>query len=198
MAEMEKLICVTHRQYVPEPEGGACGFSRFLEQVARVARLRPRAVVLREKDLSVQAYRRLARQVKEICAAADVPLVLHHFRSCALSLGVQALHLPLPELRALPAAQRESFRVLGTSCHTPAEVQEAEQLGCTYVFFGHVFPTDCKPGVPARGIAQLAEVCRLARVPVYAIGGVTRRNLSEVLAAGAAGGCSMSGFMRLS
>ena len=197
MVEKERLICVTHRQYVPEPEG-ACGFPRFLAQLARVAALHPRAVVLREKDLSAQAYCRLARQVKEICAAADVPLVLHHFRSCALSLGVQALHLPLPELRALPAAQREPFRVLGTSCHSLSEVQEAEQLGCTYVFFGHVFPTDCKPGVPARGIAQLAEVCRLARVPVYAIGGVTPQNLPAVLAAGAAGGCSMSGFMRLS
>jgi thiamine-phosphate pyrophosphorylase len=197
MVEKERLICVTHRQYVPEPEG-ACGFPRFLAQLARVAALHPRAVVLREKELSAQAYCRLARQVQEICAAADVPLVLHHFRSCALSLGVQALHLPLPELRALPAEKRAFFRVLGTSCHSFSEVQEAEQLGCTYVFFGHVFPTDCKPGVPARGIAQLAEVCRLARVPVYAIGGVTQKNLPAVLAAGAAGGCSMSGFMRLS
>jgi thiamine monophosphate synthase len=197
MVEKERLICVTHRQYVPEPEG-ACGFPRFLAQLARVAALHPRAVVLREKDLSAQAYCRLARQVQEICAAADVPLVLHHFRSCALSLGVLALHLPLPELRALPAAQREPF----SACSGPPVTRRPRcrrRSSWAAPMFSSVmcFRRTASRACPRAGLLSWRRYAGWRGVPVYAIGGVTQQNLPAVLAAGAAGGCSMSGFMRL-
>lgn len=61
---------------------------------------------------------------------------------------------------------------------------------------GHIFATQCKPGLPPRGLALLKEVCTHSPIPVYAIGGITLANLPQVLEAGAAGGCMMSGFMK--
>ena len=72
---------------------------------------------------------------------------------------------------------------------------EAEKLGCTYITAGHVFATDCKKGLPPRGLSFLKEVCYSVTIPVYAIGGIDENNMEAVRQAGAAGGCMMSGFM---
>lgn len=61
---------------------------------------------------------------------------------------------------------------------------------------GPHFPTDCKKGLPPRGLELLREVCAAVSVPVFAIGGISAENIAAVKEAGAAGACVMSGFMR--
>lgn len=68
-------------------------------------------------------------------------------------------------------------------------------MGACYVIAGHIFSTDCKKGVPPRGLAFLREVTNSVSIPVYAIGGITVENSGEVFAAGAAGVCMMSQWM---
>ena len=126
-----------------------------------------------------------------------MPLYLHAFPQADTDWQVAGLHLPLPQLRELSRKQRQAWRVLGTSCHSVADVQEAVASGCTYIVAGHIYATDCKKGLPGRGLAFLREACHAAgELPVYAIGGITPERLPEVLAAGAAGACVMSGMMR--
>ena len=60
---------------------------------------------------------------------------------------------------------------------------------------GHIFPTDCKKGLPPRGPQWLREICRAFNGPVYAIGGINAGNILSVRQAGAAGACIMSGLM---
>ncbi len=67
-----------------------------------------------------------------------------------------------------------------------------------YVTAGHIFPTDCKKGLPGRGLSFLQEICHHANVPVYAIGGISPDNLESILRAGADGACLMSYCMRAS
>ena len=80
--------------------------------------------------------------------------------------------------------------------HSSEEARQAEALGASYIIAGHIYATNCKEGIPPRGLRYLKEVCDSTGLPVYAIGGITPRNMAEVLAAGAAGGCMMSGFMK--
>lgn len=84
------------------------------------------------------------------------------------------------------------------SVHSLEEVKEAEVLGAAFVIFGHVFETDCKPGLPPRGLTALKEICAGVSIPVYAIGGVNEENSPLCVEAGAAGVCMMSGFMEMS
>ncbi|MCD8052174.1 MAG: thiamine phosphate synthase [Clostridiales bacterium] len=182
----DRLIAVTNRALCQRD---------YLEQMGRVCAAQPRAVLLREKDLSPADYLALARQVQEVCQRADVPLILHGHPEAAQALGIRCLHLPLPRLRALP--NPGDWEQLGTSCHSLAQVEEALSLGVTYLFLGNIYETGCKPGLPGKGLELLRAVCDRSTVPVWAIGGVTRDRLPELLACGAAGGCMMSGFMRL-
>lgn len=177
------LICVTNRALCQEV---------FLTRIERLAKAHPAAILLREKDLTTAAYTQLARKVLCICKKHDTPCILHNYATVAQELHHPALHLPLPVLRSLSETERHSYQILGASCHSIEDAKEAAALGCTYVTAGHIFDTDCKKGLPGRGLTFLREVCTSVSIPVYAIGGICPENLASVKAAGAAGACIMS------
>ena len=51
---------------------------------------------------------------------------------------------------------------IGVSIHSAEEAKEAVSLGASYLTAGHIFTTDCKKGVPARGLEFLKEVCEIS------------------------------------
>lgn len=183
---MFKLFWVTDRTLCPED---------FPARLEAIARARPDGIILREKDLAPGDYRSLAEKAISISARYDVPCILHTFAGAARDLGASALHLPLPVLTALDEGTRRAFPVLGASCHSVEDAVLAQSLGCAYITAGHVFDTDCKRGLPGRGLDFLGQVCRAVSLPVYAIGGVAAGNLAAVRDAGAAGACVRSGPM---
>ena len=91
---------------------------------------------------------------------------------------------------------RKSFDNIGASCHSTDDAITAAEYGASYITAGHIFPTDCKKGLPPRGLDFLREVCQNVDIPVYAIGGISPENFSQVMEAGASGACVMSGFMK--
>ncbi|MBQ4464883.1 MAG: thiamine phosphate synthase [Oscillospiraceae bacterium] len=184
---MCKILCVTNRHLCR---------GDYFRQIERIAQAHPDGIIVREKDLPEAAYAVLLSRVAEICQKHSVPVVAHTFPHIAAKTGVDALHLPLGVLRELDAEARQQFRLLGASCHSAADAQEAVRLGANYVTAGHIFETDCKKGLPGRGLDFLREVCATVSVPVYAIGGISPENTPDVLKAGAAGVCIMSGFMQ--
>ena len=186
---MSEIMCVTNRRLCRED---------FLTRMEAVAAAAPAGVILREKDLAPDDYRVLAQQALAICRVHATPCIFHSFPQIALELGADGLHLPLPLLRTLSPEEREKFPLLGASCHSVEDAQEAERLGCTYITAGHIFATDCKKGLPPRGLSFLREVCRTVQIPVWAIGRIEPENFLSVMATGAQGGCVMSGLMTCS
>ena len=77
------------------------------------------------------------------------------------------------------------------------DMRFAVECGASQIVLGTIFETDCKKGLKGSGTGFVREICRACPVPVYAIGGITPERLPEVMEAGAAGGCMMSGFMKL-
>lgn len=185
---MSDILCVTDRKRRGSPED-------FRARVEAVAAARPAGLILREKDLTEDAYERLAVQVLALCRAYGTPCILHDLPKVCAGLGCEDIHLPLPVLCSLSEKERASFKRLGASCHSVEEAVRAEDLGCTYITAGHIFATDCKKGLPGRGLGFLREVCARVSIPVYAIGGIDAGNIEAVRRCGAAGACVMSGVM---
>lgn len=167
----------------------------FLSRIERIAAARPAGIILREKDLSEEQYQSLAEQVLEICRKQETQCILHSFYDTALELGCDRIHLPLSVLKDMEPGKRKQFRILGASCHSAEDAFLAEKMGCSYITAGHIFETDCKKGLPGRGLEFLEEVCRRVSVPVYAIGGITAADMRKIRQTGAAGACVMSGLM---
>lgn len=183
---MSDIIVVTNRHLCRDD---------FLLRMEKIAQAHPAGIILREKDMEQEQYKKLAASVQNICKKQGTLCILHNFVEIAEDLEATAIHLPLPVLRKLSKEKKEKFTVLGASCHSVEDAREAEALGCTYITAGHIFETNCKKGLPGRGILFLREVCQSISIPVYAIGGISAGNIQEIRTTGAAGACVMSGSM---
>jgi thiamine-phosphate pyrophosphorylase len=196
---MFKIIAVTNRRL--------CAGPAFLSRIETLAVAGIDALILREKDLSPPEYEALARQAAAVCARQGVPFIPHSFIETARALGCEKLHLSGEAFRwnsgrlRLP---RRGFRriaadsaglALGVSVHSAEEARYAEDHNAAWLIAGHVFPTDCKKGLEARGLDFLSAVCGAVTIPVYGIGGVTEENIALLPQTGAAGVCLMSSLM---
>lgn len=184
---MCKVICITNRKLCE---------NNFLEKIRKICEQHPTAIILREKDLLEEEYEELSKKVISICNQYDVCCILHTFVEVAKRLHHPYIHVPIPILKTMRKEDRGFFQMIGTSCHFVEDVKIAEELGCTYIIAGHIFPTDCKKGLAPRGISFLMEICKETALPVYGIGGMNARNFSYLKQTKAAGGCIMSGFMK--
>lgn len=190
---MNYIMAVTNRSLCERP---------FLEQIERVCRQRPRAIILREKDLTKEEYYELAKDVNEICVNYKVLLILHTFLEVARDLNIDRIHLPLSKFEENLKTSRESltfFQTIGISTHSMEDALLAQKLGATYITAGHIYTTDCKKGLAPRGLAFLKDVCQAVEIPVYGIGGINldEEKIKAVKEAGAAGSCIMSAMMRV-
>ena len=94
-----KIIAVSNRKLCNRP---------FLEQIERVCKIHPEAVILREKDLTEEEYGTLAKEVMNICSRYQVSCILHNFWKTALELGCTSVHLPLPILQKITDEEKIS------------------------------------------------------------------------------------------
>jgi thiamine-phosphate pyrophosphorylase len=147
------------------------------------------AVQLRERDLPTSELLRLAQEIRAITSPRAVPLIINDRVDLMLALNLDGVHL---RANSLPVAAVRRVvgvdRLIGLSTHSLAEVRQANRDGADYVVFGPIFDTSSKRqyGSPV-GLGQLAEVCRLSAIPVFAIGGVTGASVPDVLRAGSHG-----------
>lgn len=189
----EKTIVITNRLLVQ---------GDFLRQMKYVISLHPHAVILREKDLTDEAYEELAERMSELCRKEGVSCFLHSRIEIAQKLCCRNIHLPLEALVAMDEQKlieiKEFFQEISVSCHSSEDVELAIAMGATQIVLGTIFETECKKGLKGKGIDFVREICRKCPLPVYAIGGVNMERLQLLIEAGAAGGCMMSGFMQLS
>ena len=185
-----KIIAVSNRKLCDRP---------FLEQIERVCKIHPEAVILREKDLTEEEYRILAKEVMNICSRYQVSCILHSFWETAIELGSTSVHLPLQVLQKTTDEEKKKFTKIGISIHSVEEAKEAERLGASYLTAGHIYATDCKKGLLPRGLEFLEEVCKEVNIPVYGIGGIKfdEEQWNDMEKCGAVGGCIMSGMMKI-
>jgi thiamine-phosphate pyrophosphorylase len=152
-------------------------------------------IILREKDLSEEAYQMLAEQVLKLCSKYGKLCILHSFVNVAKNLSHPYIHLPMPVFRQLSKEEKSFFEIIGVSTHSVEEALEAQEQGASYVTSSHIFATACKEGLKPRGIPFLRSVTEAVEVPVYALGGIHPDNIEECIQAGVDGICMMSEYM---
>lgn len=187
----EHTIVITNRHLVQ---------GDFLKQLEKVTKLHPHALILREKDLTDDAYESLAKKVFDLCKREDITCFLHTKIEIARKIGCQNIHLSIPVLKGLSETEKkaltEDFCEISISCHSMEDVEIAMAGGATQIILGTIFETECKKGVLGKGVEFVREICQKCPLPVYAIGGMNLQRLPLVIDAGAAGCCMMSGFMQ--
>ncbi len=152
------------------------------------------AIQLRAKEMGGLEMYRLAVRLRDITAGGGVLFIVNDRLDVALAAEADGVHLgqeDLPAIQALRlsrAANRGRRFVLGVSAKNLEQAVAGERDGADYLGVGPVWPTLTKPGAaPPMGLGGLRIICAGVKIPVVAIGGITRENTADAMAAGIAG-----------
>lgn len=146
-----------------------------------------RAVQLREKDLEGGELYRLAEELRILTSRYNARLLINDRIDIALAVnadGVQLGQLSFPPRTARQLLGTE--KLIGVSTHSPVEIEAAG--GADFLVFGPVYFTPSKAayGEP-QGLERLRRAVAQSAVPVIAIGGIKKEQITEVINAGAHG-----------
>ena len=178
--EVLKLYLVTNR-YQDSLEN-------FLEKVETACRLGVTIIQLREKNLTTNQYYQLAKQVKEITDAYQVPLIIDDRLDICLAVDAAGLHIGDDELPVSVARKvLGPEKILGVTAKTVKRALEAETSGADYLGTGAIFPTTTKENAPITLISTLKTICQTVAIPVVAIGGLTSENIDQLIGTGIVG-----------
>ncbi|MCX8030120.1 MAG: thiamine phosphate synthase [Thermodesulfovibrionales bacterium] len=161
----------------------------FLYSIERALKAGVTAIQLREKDLPIRDYLRLAYQIKSITEYYRAKLFINDRVDVALSVGASGVHLAQTSIP--PHAVRKIVKknmLIGVSTHSLDEAKIAQTESADFITFGPIFktPSKLKYGDPV-GLNSLKEVRQFITIPILAIGGIDLTNINEVLSAGANG-----------
>ena len=160
----------------------------FLEKIETACRSGVTIVQLREKNLTTNQYYQLAKQVKEITDAYQVPLIIDDRLDVCLAVDAAGLHIGDDELPVSVARKvLGPEKILGVTAKTVKRALEAEEGGANYLGTGAIFPTTTKENAPITLISTLKTICQRVAIPVVAIGGLTSENIAQLIGTGIAG-----------
>lgn len=150
-------------------------------------------VQLREKDCTSREFYQLARTVKTITDAYEVPLLINDRVDIALAVGADGVHLgqkdiPVRAARNLLGADK----IVGATANTIELAEEAWQSGADYLGVGDIFGTTTKSDTKHITLEELKAIRAAVQIPVVAIGGVNEENISLLRETGIEGAAVIS------
>jgi 8-oxo-dGTP diphosphatase len=168
--------------------------TEFRERLASALQKGTRLVQLRAHQCNEQAFRALAQRAHEVCEAHRAQLMvnttLEHFekiRADGVSSTSCGLHLTSAELMRRNSRPVSKNILLGASCHSSDEVQQANRIGADYITLAPVRATTTHPGVSPLGLERFAALAAESRALVYALGGMQPEHQAEITEAGGYG-----------
>ena len=184
-----KVYLITDRRLLKE--------NFFLESVEEALAGGVKAIQLREKDLPLERLLPLAKEMLCLTQKYGARLFINSHAEMAEYIGADGVHLtescpPVDEVK------KKFPRLLtGVSTHSLESALKAETGGADFVTFSPIFDTFSKRayGKP-QGLKKLREVTGKIAIPVVALGGIKRKNVSFVMEGGAFGVALISGVWK--
>ena len=180
------LYAVTDRTWAHDADG-------VLDQVEAAIKGGATFVQLREKELDPRAFLSEARWVVELCHRYGVRCVINDNVDVALLSGADGVHVGQDDMACEKArAMLGPGKIIGVSAHNVEQAVAAEKAGADYLGSGAAFPTDTKAVSSYVTPEEFRAICSAVSIPVVAIGGITRDNISQLNGLGLAGAAVVS------
>lgn len=142
-------------------------------------------IQLREKELSKEAFQNEALEIQKLCQKYSIPFVINDNVEIALSINADGVHVGQSDMEARNVrALLGKDKILGVSAQTVEQAVLAEANGADYLGVGAVFHTDSKADADEVSFAVLKDICKAVRIPVLAIGGISRENVLQLSGSG--------------
>jgi len=170
---------------------GEVGVNAFLANLERALQKGLRLLQIREKTLGGESLRDLTSHAHVLCRRYGASMLINAPEGVARGLEADGIHLSAERL--MVTASRPCFDLVGASCHDDRELAHAANLELDFVVLGPVHATASHPGAATLGWPGISGLIAEFPLPVFAIGGLGRRELHEAWEAGAHGVAAIRG-----
>ena len=145
-------------------------------------------VQLREKALDEQAFLEEAKEIQKLCEQYHVPFVINDNVEIAAQIGADGVHVGQSDMEAGDVREKLGpDRIIGVSAQTVEQAVRAQERGADYLGVGAVFPTGSKADAVEVSHETVRAIAEAVDIPVIAIGGITKDNVSELSGTGICG-----------
>ncbi len=174
------LYAVTDRAWV--------GRQSLYEQVECALKGGATCVQLREKELDDEAFLKEAVEIAALCRRCGVPFFVNDNVDIAVKCRADGVHVGQEDMAAAQVRSRVGDKMMiGVSVHTVEEALEAVKNGADCLGVGAVFPTSTKADADVLTKETIRDICKAVDIPVVAIGGIGRGNISQLAGTGVDG-----------
>lgn len=146
-------------------------------------------IQLREKDCPIRRLIAAGQELRKVTREKGAVLIINDRVDVALAVEADGVHLGQDDLPLAVARQiLGPEKVIGISTHSLQEALLAQEQGADYIGVGPIYATKTKESaVSPVGLELLQQMTGKIHIPKVAIGGITARNASAVVRAGADG-----------
>lgn len=145
-------------------------------------------VQVREKNLDEKDFEKEARELKSLCGRYKIPFVVNDNVLLAKKIDADGVHVGQDDMSAVKAREiLGEDKIVGVSAQTVEEAVLAEKAGADYLGVGAVFPTGSKDDAVEVPFETLKAICSAVKIPVVAIGGITKDNVENLKGSGICG-----------
>lgn len=148
----------------------------------------------RLKTLAVDDVGIFIEQAFCLCKAHNAKLLLNSSVAEAGRFEVDGLHLTSRHLM-LSNKRPENKKWVAASCHNLEELRHAEKIGVDFIVLAPVLATPTHPDAKVLGWCQFSELVANTNLPVYALGGMAKADLSTAQQAGGQGIAAVRAFL---
>ncbi len=174
------LYAVTDRMWTGE--------KTLYEQVEAALRGGVTCVQLREKELSDEDFLKEAIEINALCKKYNVPLFINDNVDVAIKCAADGIHVGQEDMEAGKVRSLVGDdMIIGVSVHTVEEALEAVKNGADCLGVGAMFSTSTKLDADVLSMHTLHDICHAVDIPVVAIGGLNKGNISALAGTGVDG-----------
>lgn len=129
---------------------------------------------------------RYAAGFRKITSQYNALLIINDSVDIALKYKADGVHLGLNDMPVKDARKIAPELIIGASCHNLAEALQAQEDGAFYVNIGPIFSTKTKGGLTEfLGVEAIKKIAPHLKIPFTVMGGINKKNIAEVVKAGA-------------
>ncbi len=145
-------------------------------------------VQLREKELDYLSFKEEGVAIQKLCADYNVPFLINDNVQLAKEIDADGVHIGQSDMALVEARKLlGNEKIIGVSAQTVEQALEAEKNGADYLGVGAVFPTSTKDDALDVSLETLKAICSAVKIPVVAIGGITKENICLLKGSGICG-----------
>jgi thiamine-phosphate pyrophosphorylase len=142
-------------------------------------------IQLRDKGLNDRTLLERAKLLRALTRSSGTLFIMNDRPDLAVLSDADGVHVGQEELSVKDARTVVGpHRLIGVSTHAIDQARQAVLDGASYLGCGPTFPSGTKEFSEFPGVPFLRQVHQEIRLPAFAIGGITRDRLDQVLAAG--------------